>query len=154
VSHFRGALHSPGKRLERQPVPEGRLKIVQDVILGYLSLRSVPRWSIHDPVQLTQDLVLGNFQPSLRDFSMSHQNPGLRPGLFSAVPAGLNLDSGTHADTKAPAALAIQLLPSPTCRLMKGQISSNNKSRAPIEHGSCCCVVVLARDGLPSLGFS
>ena len=32
----------------------------------------------------TQDDVLGNSQPSLRDYSLAHANPGLRPGLFSA----------------------------------------------------------------------
>jgi hypothetical protein len=29
-------------------------------------------------------------QPSLRDFSMAHANPGLRPGLSSGVPTGLD----------------------------------------------------------------
>ena len=82
-------------------VPQGRLRITQDAILGCVYFRSVPGWSIHDPVQLTQDHVLGNFQPSLRDFSMVHENPGLRPGLFSAVPTGLCLESGgSHAHTK------------------------------------------------------
>src|ERR1700733_11146396 len=33
------------------------------------------------------------FQSSLRDLSRMHANPGLRPGLSSAVPAGLNLRS-------------------------------------------------------------
>jgi hypothetical protein len=32
------------------------------------------------------------FQSSLRDFSMAHANPGLRPGLSSAVPTGLDFE--------------------------------------------------------------
>jgi hypothetical protein len=35
----------------------------------------------------------GNFQSSLRDFRPSNFYPGLRPGLSSAVPAGLILQS-------------------------------------------------------------
>ena len=32
---------------------------------------------------------------------MAHDNPGLRPGLLSAVPTGLNLEKGgSRADTK------------------------------------------------------
>jgi hypothetical protein len=49
-------------------VPQGRLKVVQDSLAAY-------------------------FQPSLRDFSFSNIYPGLRPGLSSAVPAGLILPS-------------------------------------------------------------
>jgi len=40
-------------------------------------------------VEAAQDYVLGNFQPSLRDWFVTYANPGLRPGLLSAVPAGL-----------------------------------------------------------------
>ena len=74
-------------------VERGRLKITQDAILGCFLSPCVLRWSIHYTAQLTQDHVLGNFQPSLRDFSMPRENPGLRPGLFSAVPAGLMIAS-------------------------------------------------------------
>jgi hypothetical protein len=38
----------------------------------------------------------GTFQSSLRDFSIADTNPGLRPGLSSAVPAGLNPELVAH----------------------------------------------------------
>jgi hypothetical protein len=38
-----------------------------------------------------RDAMLENLQPSLRDSSMVHANPGLRPGLSSTVPTGLDL---------------------------------------------------------------
>jgi hypothetical protein len=38
-----------------------------------------------------RDAILVDLQPSLRDFSMVHGNPGLRPGLSSTVPTGLDL---------------------------------------------------------------
>jgi hypothetical protein len=34
------------------------------------------------------DRIWTTLQLSLRDFSMEHTNPGLRPGLSSAVPTG------------------------------------------------------------------
>jgi hypothetical protein len=44
----------------------------------------------------------GEFQSSLRDFSSLNLYPGLRPGLSSAVPPGLILQSlGSHADAEA-----------------------------------------------------
>jgi hypothetical protein len=45
----------------------------------------------------------GNFQSSLRDFRLSNLYPGLRPGLSSAVPAGLILESlGSPARALSP----------------------------------------------------
>ena len=46
-----------------------------------LQFKPIPRLRIPDPI---------TFQSSLRDFSMTPANPGLRPGLNSAVPTGLN----------------------------------------------------------------
>jgi hypothetical protein len=37
-------------------------------------------------LKMGRDAILKNLQPSLRDFSMVHANPGLRPGLSSTVP--------------------------------------------------------------------
>ena len=64
---------SPGDSLREEPVPQGRLKITQDAILGTLP----SKWTIRDSGHSTQDHVLGNFQPSLRDCSLAHPNPGL-----------------------------------------------------------------------------
>jgi hypothetical protein len=48
-------------------------------------------FSIHS--QIPDIFSINFFQSSLRDFSMGHANPGLRPGLSSAVPTGLILHS-------------------------------------------------------------
>jgi hypothetical protein len=61
---------SPGKRFERRTSPAGTDENYPGCSPGY-------------------NLVI--FQPSLRDFSsLCAWFPGLRPGLLSAVPAGLN----------------------------------------------------------------
>ena len=41
---------------------------------------------------INQDWFAAYFQPSLRDWIVLPSNPGLRPGLNSAVPPGLSLD--------------------------------------------------------------
>src|ERR1700733_3965312 len=41
------------------------------------------------------------YQSSLRDSSMEHSNPGLRPGLSTAVPTGLDRHR-SHADSLSP----------------------------------------------------
>jgi hypothetical protein len=40
--------------------------------------------------EAAEDCVAAYFQSSLRDYSCVHANPGLRPGLSSAVPSGLD----------------------------------------------------------------
>src|SRR6202044_1701896 len=72
--------------------------MTQDMVLGCRP-RSADspfrRWK-------TPGLHPGDFQPSLRDYSLARVNPGLRPGLLSAVPAGLNFGQASfHADAKA-----------------------------------------------------
>jgi hypothetical protein len=52
--------------------------------------------------QPTQDHVLGNFQSSLRDCSLADANPGLRPGLLSAVPPGLKWETVVLTQARKP----------------------------------------------------
>ena len=48
------------------------------------------RWLLERTRGTPRTYVLGNFQPSLRDFSFgSDLTQDLRPGLLSAVPSGL-----------------------------------------------------------------
>jgi hypothetical protein len=47
-------------------VPQGRLKLSQDIVLGLLDLIANIRFP-HISDSLTPDCVLGNIQPSLRD---------------------------------------------------------------------------------------
>src|SRR5271163_1599202 len=50
----------------------------------------------------TQDHVLGNFQPSLRDCSLPLANPGLTSWATLSRPYGTQFEEGgSHADTKA-----------------------------------------------------
>jgi hypothetical protein len=57
---------------------------------GYFYLRN----ELFASGQLTQDQVLGNFQPSLRDCSLAHANPGLnvlgysQPSLRDSIGRG------------------------------------------------------------------
>jgi hypothetical protein len=41
-------------------------------------------WSISE-LEVPQDCILGNFQPSLRDYSLAHANPGLTPDFLYAA---------------------------------------------------------------------
>ena len=60
------------------------------------------KWIIRDPGRPTQDQVLGNFQPSLRDYSLAHADPGLHPGATLSRPYGTQFGEGSyHADSKA-----------------------------------------------------
>jgi len=55
---------------------------------GLLTLK----WTIRDSEQPTQDDVLGNSQPSLRDYSLAHANPGLTSWAILSRPSGTNLE--------------------------------------------------------------
>src|ERR1700733_15157180 len=51
----------------------------------------------------TQDCILGNIQPSLRDwFVLANPCPGLHPGPLSAVPSGLKHIRGSSHNTLQP----------------------------------------------------
>jgi hypothetical protein len=62
---------SPGREswvsMRQRAVPQGRLKIPQDAILG----DSISEMDYSRLGQPTQDPVLGHFQPSLRDYSVA-----------------------------------------------------------------------------------
>jgi hypothetical protein len=53
-------------------------------------------WVSQERLKLIQDYFAAYFQPSLRDWSSFKPNPGLRPGLSSAVPAGLDRSGAAH----------------------------------------------------------
>ena len=95
---------SPGPQswegLEKhESVPQGRLKIARDAVLGTVT---------HSTKSKTpRTIVLGNFQPSLRDFSTcAAQTQDYRPGLHSAVPAGLGLRFSVLTRTLRPVTLS------------------------------------------------
>jgi hypothetical protein len=82
-----------------QGVPQGRLNLAQDAVLGCDSRDEKSRrddWKLPagNPSAIENSRSappnpeprLDTFQSSLRDFSIAHDNPGLRPGLSSAVP--------------------------------------------------------------------
>jgi hypothetical protein len=79
----------------------GKLNLGQDVVIVGIqettesdseatSGASISEYSaIEIPDPLPESRTSSLFQSSLRDFSMMHAYPGLRPGLSSAVPPGL-----------------------------------------------------------------
>src|ERR1700677_3928480 len=65
---------SPGERFERRTSPAGTAENDPGCNPGVLL---PPKWTIRDSRYPTQDHVLGNSQPSLRDCSLVHANLGL-----------------------------------------------------------------------------
>ena len=98
--------NGPGFETDAKGVPQGlKPSIIASFMYG---LKAVPFNEVSFPQPrcpqgLLALLILRDrlFQSSLRDFSMVHANPGLRPGLSSDVPTGLILQSvGSHAASK------------------------------------------------------
>jgi hypothetical protein len=70
----------------------------QDAILGY-SISEMDYLRLGQP---TQDPVLGNFQPSLRDYSVARANPGLTSWATLSRPSGTEFGEGSsHTPSKA-----------------------------------------------------
>jgi hypothetical protein len=75
---------SPGLATCHRVVPQGRLKMTQDRVLGWLPEPRI----VHFGDRVPQDCILGDFQPSLRDCSLAHANPGLTSWATLSRPCG------------------------------------------------------------------
>jgi hypothetical protein len=69
--------------------PVGTTETYPEAIPG-TSNQKYSAMRISDPLPESRKISQQSFQSSLRDFSFAPPNPGLRPGLSSAVPTGLD----------------------------------------------------------------
>jgi len=81
---------------------------------------------------------------------MAHTNPGLRPGLSSAVPAGLDFEMVVFMPGLKPASdrgRAARLNPCPSCRLFRHLLVRQTEGNDVGTHGDRDILLVIEHIG-------